>query len=121
MTGPSYLSSRANGNRNNVFAFNYSRGSVNGGTIWLDISVRDFIAVRNITHNTAYFMFNESKCTRNWANIVYNKHIGEYFMNFPAQRIETGLYSAFWDTGSYNLKTGISLDWSWNILLWQRC
>ena len=131
----STLGGRADGNRNNAFAFNYSGGSVNGGTIWLDISVRDFTAVRNITHNTAYFMFNESECTRNWAyeNIVYNKPldenkrmpVGEYFMNFPAQRIETGLYSAFWDTGStwdarwvnnvtYNLKTGISLDRSWN-------
>lgn len=131
----STLGSRADGNRNNAFAFNYSGGSVNGGTIWLDISVRDFTAVRNVTHNTAYFMFNESECTRNWAyeNIVYNKPLdenkrmpaGEYFSDFPAQRIETGLYSAFWDTGStwdahwvnnvtYNLKTGISLDRSWN-------
>lgn len=131
----STLGGRADGNRNNAFAFNYSGGSVNGGTIWLDISVRDFTAVRNVTHNTAYFMFNESECTRNWAyeNIVYNKPldenkrmpVGEYFMNFPAQKIETGLYSAFWDTGStwdarwvnnvtYNLKTGISLDRSWN-------
>lgn len=131
----STLGGRADGNRNNAFAFNYSGGSVNGGTIWLDISVRDFTAVRNVTHNTAYFLFNESECTRNWAyeNIVYNKPldenkrmpVGEYFMNFPAQRIETGLYSAFWDTGStwdarwvnnvtYNLKTGISLDRSWN-------
>lgn len=131
----STLGGRADGNRNNAFAFNYSGGSVNGGTIWLDISVRDFTAVRNVTHNTAYFLFNESECTRNWAyeNIVYNKPldenkrmpVGEYFMNFPAQKIETGLYSAFWDTGStwdarwvnnvtYNLKTGISLDRSWN-------
>ncbi|MCQ2460219.1 MAG: carbohydrate-binding protein, partial [Ruminococcus sp.] len=110
-------------------------GSVNGGTIWLDISVRDFTAVRNVAHNTAYFMFNESECTRNWAyeNIVYNKPldankrmpIGSYFMNFPAQKIESGLFSAFWDTGStwdarwvnnvtYNLKNGISLDRSYN-------
>ena len=132
----STLGGRADGNRNNVFAFNYSGGSVNGGTIWLDISVRDFTAVRNISHNTAYFMFNESECTRNWAyeNIVYNKPLDEnkrmvgdtpYFMNFPAQRIESGLFSAFWDTGStwdahwvnnvtYNLKNGISLDRSWN-------
>ena len=131
----STLGGRADGNRNNAFAFNYSGGSVNGGTIWLDISVRDFTAVRNVAHNTAYFMFNESECTRNWAyeNIVYNKPldankrmpIGEYFMNFPAQSIGTGLYSAFWDTGStwdarwvnnvtYNLKNGISLDRSWN-------
>lgn len=132
----STLGGRADGNRNNVFAFNYSGGSVNGGTIWLDISVRDFTAVRNVAHNTAYFMFNESECTRNWAyeNIVYNKPLDEnkrmigsteYFMNFPAQRIETGLFSAFWDTGStwdarwinnvtYNLKNGISLDRSWN-------
>lgn len=131
----STLGGRADGNRNNAFAFNYSGGSVNGGTIWLDISVRDFTAVRNVAHNTAYFLFNESECTRNWAyeNIVYNKPldenkrmpVGEYFMNFPAQKIETGLYSAFWDTGStwdarwvnnvtYNLKTGISLDRSWN-------
>lgn len=46
-------------------------------------------------------------------------------MNFPAQRIESGLFSAFWDTGStwdarwvnnvtYNVKNGISLDRSWN-------
>ena len=131
----STLGGRADGNRNNAFAFNYSGGSVNGGTIWLDISVRDFTAVRNVAHNTAYFMFNESECTRNWAyeNIVYNKPldenkrmpISEYFMNFPAQRIESGLFSAFWDTGStwdarwvnnvtYNLKNGISLDRSWN-------
>ncbi len=132
----STLGGRADGNRNNAFAFNYSGGSVNGGTIWLDISVRDFTAVRNVAHNTAYFMFNESECTRNWAyeNIVYNKPLDEnkrmigsteYFMNFPAQRIETGLFSAFWDTGStwdarwvnnvtYNLKNGISLDRSWN-------
>ncbi len=132
----STLGGRADGNRNNAFAFNYSGGSVNGGTIWLDISVRDFTAVRNVAHNTAYFMFNESECTRNWAyeNIVYNKPLdankrmpvnSEYFMNFPAQRIETGLFSAFWDTGStwdarwvnnvaYNLKNGISLDRSWN-------
>ena len=132
----STLGGRADGNRNNAFAFNYSGGSVNGGTIWLDISVRDFTAVRNVAHNTAYFMFNESECTRNWAyeNIVYNKPLDEnkrmigdteYFMNFPAQRIESGLFSAFWDTGStwdarwvnnvtYNLKNGISLDRSWN-------
>lgn len=132
----STLGGRADGNRNNAFAFNYSGGSVNGGTIWLDISVRDFTAVRNVAHNTAYFMFNESECTRNWAyeNIVYNKPLdankrmpvnSEYFMNFPAQRIETGLFSAFWDTGStwdarwvnnvtYNLKSGICLDRSWN-------
>ncbi|MBQ1463427.1 MAG: carbohydrate-binding protein [Ruminococcus sp.] len=132
----STLGGRADGNRNNAFAFNYSGGSVNGGTIWLDISVRDFTAVRNVAHNTAYFMFNESECTRNWAyeNIVYNKPLdenkrmpvsSEYFMNFPAQRIESGLFSAFWDTGStwdarwvnnvtYNLKNGISLDRSWN-------
>ena len=132
----STLGGRADGNRNNAFAFNYSGGSVNGGTIWLDISVRDFTAVRNVSHNTAYFMFNESECTRNWAyeNIVYNKPLDEnkrmigatdYFMNFPAQRIESGLFSAFWDTGStwdahwvnnvtYNLKNGISLDRSWN-------
>jgi len=131
----STLGGRADGNRNNAFAFNYSGGSVNGGTIWLDISVRDFTAVRNVAHNTAYFMFNESECTRNWAyeNIVYNKPldqnkrmpIAEYFMNFPAQKIESGLFSAFWDTGStwdarwvnnvtYNLKNGISLDRSWN-------
>lgn len=132
----STLGGRADGNRNNAFAFNYSGGSVNGGTIWLDISVRDFTAVRNVAHNTAYFMFNESECTRNWAyeNIVYNKPldangrmVGDtpYFMNFPAQRIESGLFSAFWDTGStwdahwinnvtYNLKNGISLDRSWN-------
>ena len=131
----STLGGRADGNRNNAFAFNYSGGSVNGGTIWLDISVRDFTAVRNIAHNTAYFMFNESECTRNWAyeNIVYNKPldenkrmpIGPYFMNFPAQKIESGLFSAFWDTGStwdarwvnnvtYNLKNGISLDRSYN-------
>lgn len=131
----STLGGRADGNRNNAFAFNYSGGSVNGGTIWLDISVRDFTAVRNVAHNTAYFMFNESECTRNWAyeNIVYNKPldenkrmpIGSYFMNFPAQKIESGLFSAFWDTGStwdarwvnnvtYNLKNGISLDRSYN-------
>ncbi|MBR7085453.1 MAG: Ig domain-containing protein, partial [Oscillospiraceae bacterium] len=132
----STLGGRADGNRNNAFAVNYSGGSVNGGTIWLDISVRDFTAVRNVAHNTAYFMFNESECTRNWAyeNIVYNKPLdenkrmpvnSEYFMNFPAQRIESGLFSAFWDTGStwdarwvnnvtYNLKNGISLDRSWN-------
>ena len=132
----STLGGRADGNRNNAFAFNYSGGSVNGGTIWLDISVRDFTAVRNVAHNTAYFMFNESECTRNWAyeNIVYNKPLDEnkrmigatdHFMNFPAQRIESGLFSAFWDTGStwdahwvnnvtYNLKNGISLDRSWN-------
>ena len=132
----STLGGRADGNRNNAFAFNYSGGSVNGGTIWLDISVRDFTAVRNVAHNTAYFMFNESECTRNWAyeNIVYNRPLDangrmvgdtDYFMNFPAQRIESGLYSAFWDTGStwdahwvsnvtYNLKNGISLDRSWN-------
>ena len=132
----STLGGRADGNRNNTFAFNYSGGSVNGGTIWLDISVRDFTAVRNVAHNTAYFMFNESECTRNWAyeNIVFNKPLDEnkrmigdteYFMNFPAQRIESGLFSAFWDTGStwdarwvnnvtYNLKNGISLDRSYN-------
>ena len=131
----STLGGRADGNRNNAFAFNYSGGSVNGGTIWLDISVRDFTAVRNVAHNTAYFMFNESECTRNWAyeNIVYNKPldenkrmpIGSFFMNFPAQKIESGLFSAFWDTGStwdarwvnnvtYNLKNGISLDRSYN-------
>ncbi len=132
----STLGGRADGNRNNAFAFNYSGGSVNGGTIWLDISVRDFTAVRNVAHNTAYFMFNESECTRNWAyeNIVYNlpldangRMIGDtgYFSDFHAQRIETGLFSAFWDTGStwdahwvnnvtYNLKNGISLDRSWN-------
>ena len=132
----STLGGRADGNRNNAFAFNYSGGSVNGGTIWLDISVRDFTAVRNVAHNTAYFMFNESECTRNWAyeNIVFNKPLDEnkrmigdteYFMNFPAQRIESGLFSAFWDTGStwdarwvnnvtYNLKNGISLDRSYN-------
>lgn len=132
----STLGGRADGNRNNAFAFNYSGGSVNGGTIWLDISVRDFTAVRNVSYNTAYFMFNESECTRNWAyeNIVYNRPLDgngrmpmdtEHFMNFPAQRIESGLFSAFWDTGStwdarwinnvtYNLKNGISLDRSWN-------
>lgn len=132
----STLGGRFDGNRNNVFAFNYSGGSVNGGTIWLDISVRDFTAVRNVAHNTAYFMFNESECTRNWAyeNIVYNKPLdnnkrmpadSEYFTDFPAQRIESGLFSAFWDTGStwdahwvnnvtYNLKNGISLDRSYN-------
>ncbi|MGN0606992.1 MAG: carbohydrate-binding protein, partial [Oscillospiraceae bacterium] len=131
----STLGGRADGNRNNAFAFNYSGGSVNGGTIWLDISVRDFTAVRNVSHNTAYFMFNESECTRNWAyeNIIYNKPldenkrmpIGSYFMNFPAQKMESGLMSAFWDTGStwdarwvnnvtYNVKNGISLDRSWN-------
>jgi len=131
----STLGGRADGNRNNAFAFNYSGGSVNGGTIWLDISVRDFTAVRNVAHNTAYFMFNESECTRNWAyeNIVYNKPldenkrmpVGSFFMNFPAQKIESGLFSAFWDTGStwdarwvnnvtYNLKNGISLDRSYN-------
>jgi len=132
----STLGGRADGNRNNAFAFNYSGGSVNGGTIWLDISVRDFTAVRNVAHNTAYFMFNESECTRNWAyeNIVYNKPVDqngrmpddpEHFTDFRAQRIESGLFSAFWDTGStwdarwvnnvtYNLKNGICLDRSYN-------
>lgn len=132
----STLGGRFDGNKDNAFAFNYSGGSVNGGTIWLDISVRDFTAVRNVAHNTAYFMFNESECTRNWAyeNIVYNKPLdenkrmigdSEYFTDFPAQRIESGLFSAFWDTGStwdarwinnvtYNLKNGISLDRSYN-------
>ena len=132
----STLGGRADGNRNNAFAFNYSGGSVNGGTIWLDISVRDFTAVRNVSYNTAYFMFNESECTRNWAyeNIVYNRPLDankrmpadpEHFTDFPAQRIESGLFSAFWDTGStwdarwvnnvaYNLKNGISLDRSYN-------
>ena len=56
-------------------------------------------------------MFNESGCERNWAyeNIVYNKPLdenrqmigdSEYFTDFPAQRIESGLFTAFWDTGS---------------------
>lgn len=80
-------------------------------------------------------MFNESGCERNWAyeNIVYNKPLdenrqmigdSEYFTDFPAQRIESGLFTAFWDTGStwnarfvnnvaYNLKYGICLDRSW--------
>ncbi|MBR7039795.1 MAG: carbohydrate-binding protein [Oscillospiraceae bacterium] len=132
----STLGGRADGNRNNAFAFNYSGGTVNGGTIWLDISVRDFTAVRNVCYNTAYFMFNESECTRNWAyeNIVYNRPLDNnkrmpadpaHFTDFPAQRIESGLFSAFWDTGStwdahwvnnvtYDLKNGISLDRSWN-------
>lgn len=131
----STLGGRAGGNENNAFAFNYSGGSVNGGTIWLDVCVRDFTAVRNVAHNTAYFMFNESGCERNWAyeNIVYNKPLdsngrmpanSEFFTDFPAQKIETGLFTAFWDTGStwnarwvnnvtYNLKQGISLDRSW--------
>ncbi len=131
----STLGGRFENNRNNAFAFNYSGGSVNGGTIWLDVCVRDFTALRNVAYNTAYFMFNESGCERNWAyeNIVYNKPLDsnkrmpndtEYFTNFPAQRIETGLFTAFWDTGStwdarwvnnvaYNLKQGICIDRSW--------
>ena len=131
----STLGGRFENNQHNAFAFNYSGGSVNGGTIWLDICVRDFTAVRNIAHNTAYFMFNESGCERNWAyeNIVYNKPLdenkrmpadSEHFTDFPAQRIESGLFTAFWDTGStwnarwinnvaYNLKNGICLDRSW--------
>lgn len=131
----STLGGRFENNQYNAFAFNYSGGSVNGGTIWLDICVRDFTAVRNVAHNTAYFMFNESGCERNWAyeNIVYNKPLdankrmpasSEFFTDFPAQRIESGLFTAFWDTGStwnarwvnnvtYNLKQGICLDRSW--------
>ena len=131
----STLGGRFENNQYNAFAFNYSGGSVNGGTIWLDICVRDFTALRNVAHNTAYFMFNESGCERNWAyeNIVYNKPLdenkrmigeSEYFTDFPAQRIESGLFTAFWDTGStwnarwinnvaYNLKQGICLDRSW--------
>lgn len=131
----STLGGRFENNQHNAFAFNYSGGSVNGGTIWLDICVRDFTAVRNVAHNTAYFMFNESGCERNWAyeNIVYNKPLdenkrmpadSEHFTDFPAQRIESGLFTAFWDTGStwnarwinnvaYNLKNGICLDRSW--------
>lgn len=131
----STLGGRFENNQYNAFAFNYSGGSVNGGTIWLDVCVRDFTALRNVAHNTAYFMFNESGCERNWAyeNIVYNKPLdennrmigeSEYFTDFPAQRIESGLFTAFWDTGStwnarwvnnvaYNLKQGICLDRSW--------
>ena len=131
----STLGGRAEGNERNAFAFNYSGGSVNGGTIWLDICVRDFTALRNVAHNTAYFMFNESGCERNWAyeNIIYNEPLdgnkrmpvnSEYFTDFPAQSIGTGLFTAFWDTGStwnarwvnnvtYNLKQGICLDRSW--------
>lgn len=131
----STLGGRFENNQYNAFAFNYSGGSVNGGTIWLDVCVRDFTALRNVAHNTAYFMFNESGCERNWAyeNIVYNKPLdgnnrmpenGKYFTDFPAQRIESGLFTAFWDTGStwnarwvnnvaYNLKQGICLDRSW--------
>lgn len=131
----STLGGRFENNRNNAFAFNYSGGSVNGGTIWLDVCVRDFTALRNVAHNTAYFMFNESGCERNWAyeNIIYNKPLddnkrmpedSEFFTDFPAQRIESGLFTAFWDTGStwnarwvnnvaYNLKQGICLDRSW--------
>lgn len=131
----STLGGRFENNQFNAFAFNYSGGSVNGGTIWLDICVRDFTALRNVAHNTAYFMFNESGCERNWAyeNIVYNKPLdsnkrmigdSKYYTDFPAQRIESGLFTAFWDTGStwnarwvnnvtYNLKQGICLDRSW--------
>ena len=131
----STLGGRFENNQFNAFAFNYSGGSVNGGTIWLDVCVRDFTALRNVSHNTAYFMFNESGCERNWAyeNIVYNKPLDsnksmpsspEFFTDFPAQRIESGLFTAFWDTGStwnarwvnnvaYNLKNGICLDRSW--------
>ncbi len=131
----STLGGRFENNYRNAFAFNYSGGSVNGGTIWLDVCVRDFTAVRNVAHNTAYFMFNESGCERNWAyeNIIYNKPLDangrmpaspEFFTDFPAQRIESGLFTAFWDTGStwdarwvnnvaYNLKQGICLDRSW--------
>ncbi|MDR2963457.1 MAG: RICIN domain-containing protein, partial [Bacteroidales bacterium] len=131
----STLGGRFENNLNNAFAFNYSGGSVNGGTIWLDVCVNDFTAVRNVAHNTAYFFFNESGCTRNWAyeNIVYNKPRGannrmpsdaNFFTDFPAQHINTGLYTAFWDTGStwdarwvgnvtYNLREGINVERSW--------
>jgi len=131
----STLGGRFAGNLHNAFAFNYSGGSVNGGTIWLDVDVKDFIAIRNVAHNTAYFIFNESGCERNWIyeNIVYNKPRGannrmpadpNFFTDFSAQHIETGLFTAFWDTGStwdarwinnvtYNLKQGINIERSW--------
>lgn len=131
----STLGSRFAGNLHNLFSFNYSGGSVNGGTIWLDVDVKDFTALRNEAHNTAYFIFNESGCERNWIyeNIVYNKPRDannrmpvdpNFFTDFPAQLIDTGLFTAFWDTGStwdarwvnnvtYNLKEGINIERSW--------
>ena len=131
----STLGARFAGNKDNAFTFNYSGGSVNGGTIWLDIEVTDFTALRNVSHNTAYFIFNESGCERNWIyeNITYNKPVDankrmpadpKYFTDFPAQTINSAYFTAFWDTGStfdarwvnnvtYNVREGINLERSW--------
>jgi|GEM_PF-1633505 len=132
----STLGGRFENNKNNAFAFNYAGGSVNGYTIWLDVCVYDFTALRNVAHNSAGFLFNESGCTRNWAyeNIVYNVPRGAnnrmtglpagQFTDFAAQYIESGLFTAFWDTGSTwdarwvgnvtcNLKNGINIERSW--------
>ena len=101
----------------------------------MQIDLKDFTALRNEAHNTAYFIFNESGCERNWIyeNIVYNKPRDannrmpadpNFFTDFPAQRIDTVLFTAFWDTGStwdarwvnnvtYNLKEGINIERSW--------
>ena len=134
----STLGGRFSGNQNNAFTFNYNGGTTNGPTIWLDICVIDFLALRNVSHNVDYFIRDESGCERNWIyeNIAYNLPLDAnkrmqgvpagQFADFPAQQINDwpAYHTAFWDTGStwdtrwvnnvaYNVKEGIDLERSW--------
>jgi hypothetical protein len=130
----STLGGRFEGNRHNVFAFNYNGGSEDGRTVWLDVCVGDFTMLRNIAHNTYCLFFNESGCDRNWAyeNIAYNRGLNSSRrmqpasaeMDFPAQAMPAAYYPAIYETGStwdarwvnnvsYNVKTGFILGPSW--------
>lgn len=97
---------------NNLVAFNSSTNS--RALLWLDRNGSDLIVLRNTSHNSTQFMFNESRCKRNW----FYENIG---YNIDGVGFETARYSGTGDAPdprwigniTYNCKRGFFIHQSW--------
>ena len=97
---------------NNLVAFNSSINS--RALVWLDRNGSDIIIMRNMSHNSTQFMFNESRCKRNW----FYENIG---YNIDGVGFETARYSGTGDAPdprwigniAYNCKRGFFIHQSW--------
>lgn len=96
----------------NLVAFNTSSNS--RALVWLDRNGSDIIILRNVSHNSTQFMFNESRCKRN----LFQENIG---YNIDGVGFETARYEGTGDAPdprwigniTYNCKRGFFIHKSW--------